>query len=289
LFGSPVNSIVYQIPVAQLESFRGRRLIVRTRHPSDLPAQLHVEDLHHVAYVQLYGLPDNVDALMHWAEGLPIDLLLDDPAQDFANLYRFAKLLDNHPVRVSLPVSTGFDKAVKLASSLQFEVRLQLGQPEALQIELLARLLDDYLHKATVMQPIEFFHSLLLGFCNQIPVSLWAIQEEHPALLRHVDEQGNERLPGKLASFNPNAASSAELNAELAKAPERFVAEWSRSLLAEGAECSSCGFFSVCQGYFKWPRRDYQCVGVKTLFTTLEQAGDELREDLEAAAAEANP
>jgi hypothetical protein len=148
---------------------------------------------------------------------------------------------------------------------------LQIGQPPPSLIETLGRLLDAYLHKSTVTQPIEFFHSLLLGFCNHESVSLWAIQEEDPALIRHVDEQGEERLPGKLA------------DADSGSVRDSFVAEWSDELLAEGGECADCPFFSPCQGYFKWPRRDYDCAGVKTLFATLKQAGDELRKDLDAA------
>ena len=267
----PVTSIIYHIPLAQLAAFRGRSLIVRSAHPHDLVAQLRAEDLDNLAFVQLRGLPSDIDDLMHWAQDVPIDLLLENPARDFARLYNFAKLLDNHPVRVSLPVEPGFEKAVKLASSLQFAVRLQVGQPQASMIESLARLLDEYLHKSTVTQPIEYFHSLLLGFCNHEPVSLWAIQEEDPALVRYVDEQGEERLPGRLAG------------AECGSAPDSFVENWGKSLVAESAECADCPFFSPCQGYFKWPRRDYDCAGVKTLFTTLRLAGGELRADLAAA------
>jgi hypothetical protein len=246
-------------------------LIVRSARPRDLVARLHAEDPRNLAYVQLCGLPSDIDGLMHWAVDLPIDLLLENPARDFARLYDFAKLLDNHPVRVSLPVEPGFEKAVKLASSLQLAVRLQVGQPDASLIEALALVLDDYLHKTTVTQPIEYFHSLLLGFCNHEPVSLWAIQEEDPALIRYIDARGEERLPGKLAEI------------ESGPAPDHFVEHWKKSLLAEGAECVDCLFFATCRGYFKWPRRDYDCAGVKSLFTTLKRAGDELRNDLAAA------
>ena len=267
-----MSSIVYQIPLAQLAAFRGRALIVRSGHPHDLVAQLRASDLDNLAYVQLCGLPSGTDVLMHWAKGLPIDLLLDNPAQDFPSLYGYATLLDNHPVRITLPVETGFEKAVKLASSLQFAVRLQMGQPQASLIGSLARLLDDYLHKFTVGQPIECFHGLLLGFCNREPLNLWAIQEEDPALLRYVDERGTVRLPGRLAV------------SEYDPAPESFVADWSRRLSAEGTECADCPFFASCRGYFKWPHRDYDCAGVKALLTTLQQAAGELREDLAAAA-----
>jgi hypothetical protein len=275
----PANPIVYHIPLARLAAYGGRGLIVRSARPPDLVARLGPEDLENLAYVQLCSLPDDTGDLIHWAEALAIELVVDDPAREFAELYRYANLLDNHPVRVALPVVPGFENAVKLALSLQFAVRLHIGQPEAPLIEQLARLLDVFLHRATVAAPIEYFHSLLFAFCHREPVSLWAIQEEDPALIRYVDEQGEERLPGKLAE------------AECGSAPDSFVENWGKSLLAEGAECADCPFFSPCRGYFKWPRRDYDCAGVKTLFTTLRQAGGELREDLAAVppAEGANP
>ena len=267
----PVSPIVYQIPLAQLGAFRGHPLVVRSDRPQDLVAQLLPSDLGNLAYIQLCGLPSDTDVLMHWAEGLPIDLVLDNPGQDFPTLYGYAKLLDNHPVRISLPVAPGFEKAVKLAWSLQFAVRLKIGQHPAALIESLARLLGDYLHKTMVTQPIEWFHSLLLGFLSDEPVSLWAIQEEDPALVRYVDDQGTRRLPGRLAEL------------VCGPAPENFVADWSARLVAEGAECSHCPFFSPCRGYFKWPRPDYDCAGVKALLATLKEAADELRADIAAA------
>ena len=77
-------------------------------------------------------------------------------------------------------------------------------------------------------------------------------------------------LPGRLAE------------ADVGPDPAGFVERWSRSLVAEGAECAECPFFSACRGYFKWPRRDYDCTGVKALLHTLRQAADELRGDLAA-------
>lgn len=267
-----MNAIVYQIPLARLEAFRGRAVVVRTERPRDLVAEVLSEDIGNLAYVQLRGLPNDTDVLVHWAEGVPIELRLDDPEQDFPSLYRYTKLLDNHPVRIAMAVSPGVEKAVKLASSLQFAVKLEIGQPEPALIASLARVLDDYLHKSTITQPIEFFHSVLLGYCRDEPIDLWAIQEEDPALVRIIDEEGRERLPGRLSSLVPGPA------------PDEFVAAWSTGLSAAGAECTQCPFFSACRGYFKWPERAYDCAGVKTLFTSLKQAAEALRADLAAAA-----
>jgi len=266
----PADSIVYQISLEQLPAYRGRRLIVRSTHPPELVARFGADDLDNLSYVQLRSLPSDIDRLVHWAEGLAIELLLENPAQDFALLYRFAKLLDNHPVRVALPVVPGFENAVKLAWSLQFAVSLQAGQPAAPMVEQMARLLDDFLHRPTVAAPIEYFYSLLLGLCHEEPVNLWAIQEEDPALVRYIDDRGEERLPGKLMEADPGPD------------PAGFVKSWGDTLLAEGAECAECSYFAPCRGYFKWPRRDYDCAGVKSLFHTLRKAADELRGDLAA-------
>ena len=264
------DSIVYHVPLENLSAYRGRHLIVRSDDPHALVDRIGAVDLDNLAYVQLCSLPSGSDVLVQWAEGLGIELILESPADDFARLYAYAKLLDNHPVRVLLPVEPGFEKAAKLAASLQFAVRLQVGQPTEPLVASLAGVLDDYLHRPTVGQPIEFFHSVLLGLCHRQPISLWAIQEEDPALVRHVDAGGEERLPGKLAG------------ADIGARPEQFVEQWESRLRTEGAECAECPFFAPCRGYFKWPRRDYDCAGVKTLFGTLQQAADALRADIAA-------
>ncbi len=244
---------------------------MRAESPMALVEQLDAEDLEKVVYVQLQSLPDDIDRLTHWAEGLAIDLILNDPETDFPRLYRCAKLADNHPVRVSLPVAPGFDKGAKLAVSLGFAVNLEIGQPDGAMIDVLARVLNAYLHQSTVAEPIEPFHSLLLAFCRHESTHLWTIQEEDPAQVRYVDDQGVERLPGKLSSADPGAD------------PAGFVEDWSAALVAAGAECAECPFFANCRGYFKWPRKDYDCAGVKTLLRTLRDAGEALRRDLAAA------
>jgi len=269
------DTIVYNVPLARLDAFRGRHMVVRSERPAALMEHLGDGDLDDLAYVQLHSLPESAECLIHWAEGLAIDLVLSAPAAEFPRLYRYAKLLDNHPVRVSVPVVPGFEKAVKVAASLQFAVRLQLGQPDDALVDALARVLDGYLHHATMAQPIEYFHSLLLALCHGEPASIWAIQEDDPALTRHVDEVGDVRPPSRLAG--------ADAGADLAQ----FVPRWGQSLLAAGAECAGCAYFAHCGGYFKWPRRDYSCAGVKALFHTLHQAASALRQDLDAAEASA--
>ena len=85
----PANSVVYHIPLARLTAYSGRSLIVRSTRPPDLVAQLGPEDLENLAYVQLCSLPDDTDDLINWAKALAIELLVDDPAREFAELYRY--------------------------------------------------------------------------------------------------------------------------------------------------------------------------------------------------------
>ena len=266
-----MNRLIYSVPLVQMDMFSNCDLVVRCDQPTALVEHGDTDDLERIAYVQLQSLPDDSDCLIHWAKGLAIDLVLYDPEADFAQLYRSAKLADNHPVRVSLPVVAGFDKAVKLADSLGFSVKLDLAQPDAAMSDILARVLDAYLHQPTVSQPIEPFHSLLLAFCQDTPASLWAIQEEDPAQVRYIGADGQERLPGRLSVADPGAD------------PAAFVARWSGALVAENAECSGCAFFNRCLGYFKWPDRDYDCAAVKGLLHTLRDAGETLQRDLAAA------
>jgi hypothetical protein len=269
-----MDPLTYNVPAARLTDFRGRRLVLRSHDPGEIVACLSEEDMQNVAYVQLLSLDADVDDLIAWGENVPIDVVLRDPAAEFPLLYRFARLLETHPVRVSIPVVTGFSKAVKLAVSLNLAVKLEMvRQPDPGLVEELASVLDLYLHRTTVSQPVEWVHSLFLSFYSGQPTTLWSVQEEDPAQVRYVTEEGEETISPRFADL------------PLPHRPDAFVAEYQRELLAANGECARCEFFEPCGGYFKWPDRAYSCDGVRSLFRTLRDASVELQQDVEAALA----
>jgi hypothetical protein len=246
-----MGEIIYKVPVALIDTYRGCKLIVRADDPRQLSEALQDLNPAELLYVQLLSLPTDIDLLRQWQISIAVDLVLSDPVKDFPRLYQYTELLDRRPVRVSLPVVSGFSKAVKLAVALRFAVKLEVTQPGPGLIEELAQMLNLYLHQSTAAQPVEYFHSSFLAFYHQHPVTLWTIQEEDPTVFRYITAQGEEALMGRLT---------------------------------DSAECHRCEFFAYCGGYFKWPRPEFSCDGVKTLFRTLQAAAAELRRDLAAFA-----
>lgn len=265
-----MNSITYNIPVSLVEVYRGRKMIVRARDSSELVEALSESDFDNLLYVQLLSPDADVDALADWAFGAPVDVALSQPAAEFPKLYRYAKLLDKHPVRISMSVAPGFSKAVKVATALNFAIKLELAQPAMEAMEELFDVLDFFLHHPSVAQPVEYFHSALLSFYGQQAVTMWAIQEEDPAQVRYVTDDGVETISPRFAG-----AASGDLAS--------FVAGFQRALLIGGSECRECEFWERCGGYFKWPRREFDCGGVKAIFQILREAAGELREDVEAS------
>ncbi|HRD64522.1 MAG TPA: hypothetical protein PKY50_00030 [Candidatus Competibacter sp.] len=269
-----MNESIYSIPPHLLSAYRHGDWVVRTDEPASLPATLAAEDPERVVAVQLLALAADSEALNAWAPGLPIELVMADPASEYPLLYRHTNLLDKHPVRAVVPVRSGFLKAIKVAVSLDFAVRLELGQPEPPLIEELIAALEFYLHQPTVAQPVEFFHSMLLGFYHDDPLPLWSVLDEDPRYLRYVADDGAESLYGRLATGGDAAVE-----------PDTELEGWIERGLAAAEDCRSCEFLRSCGGYFKWPRRDYDCSGVKRLFGRLHAAAMELRRDLDAAPA----
>ena len=263
-----MSSVLYHIPTTMIETYRGRTIIVRS-HTSAAFSQLFLEeDLKHLAYIQFLAFPDDIDTLVHWGIGVPVELFMSHPETEFPRLYRYSKLLDTHPVRVAIPVVPGFSKAVKVAGALHFAVKLETGQPDHAVIEEMTRVLDFYLHHSTVSQPIEYFQSMLLAFYHHEPISLWTIQEEDPAYIRYITDQGEETISRRFVGIS--------MKADIGSFVERFTQE----LLDEKRECSGCEFLEHCGGYFKWPQKEFRCEGVKTLFHALKDAARELRNDL---------
>jgi hypothetical protein len=239
-------------------SFRGQKLIVRAKDPSELVENLLLSDIKDVAFVQLTDLDAGTEPLVGWGEGVPIDLVLDEPATTFASLYSYSALQHKHPVRVTVPVRPGFSKAVRLALALKFAVKLDIGQPDPLLIAELTSLLDLYLHRTTTEQPIEFFHCIFLSFFRDELASLWQIQEEDPELYCFVADDGEKLNPRR-----PAAAAE-----DIGPAAKGI------------AECGWCEFFDRCRGFFKLPDPDYDCVGIKSLFTTLRNEAKGIQADL---------
>jgi hypothetical protein len=263
-----MDTAIYNIPARMVKAYRGRRLIVRAHHPFEFVQHLLPRDLSDVYYVQLLELKVEVEALLRWGENIPIDIVMQEPLAQFPLLYNFSKLQEKHPVRVTIPVRRGFLKAVKLALALKFAVKLDIGQPDAELIEELAEVLDFYLHRSTVAEPVEFFHSLFLSFYNQEPASLWFIQEEDPDEFCFVTDEGAEVRSRRLAG--------AMLEAER----ETLALEQPETLEIVKSECDDCAFFDRCRGYFKLPDSNYSCAGVKVLFGTLQESSEKMRSDL---------
>jgi hypothetical protein len=124
-----MNELIHNIPLHRLPDYRMRRLIVRAGEPSALVAALSAEDPTRIVAVQLLSLEADSEPMNAWMPGLPVELMMADPAAEFPLLYRHVNLLDQHPVRVVIPVRPGFANAVKVALALNFAVRLEPGQP----------------------------------------------------------------------------------------------------------------------------------------------------------------
>ena len=270
------DSITYNVPVGLAGAYRGRSLIVRARHPSEIVRDIPTDLLEDITYVQLLSVGAEVDELVPWGVGVPVDVVMRRPLSEFTQLYRYAKLLEKHPVRITIPVVDGFSRAVRLALALNFAVKLEVAEPPGpYLIDELHEVLALYLYRPTVAQPVEFFHTLFLSFYRGEQATLWGIQEEDPTRYRYIGDDGEETDPRGAPHVG-----AAEVNGHGAG-----TAEYRQALLVEGWECVGCEFFAHCGGYFKWPARTYNCAGIKTLFAALKDSADELRGDVEAYAA----
>lgn len=258
--GGEATRVVDCIPAALFHAHPARPVILRTPDPAEPPALLGPDVPAGVSYLQITDLGQDITPLADWGEGLPLDLVMADPAVELPLLYRCTVLLPRHPVRVTVPLWPGVANAVKLAVALGFAVRLTGHQPTPETVAEVRHALDGYLHNPTVAQPVEPFQSLLVAFLHDTPASLWSLLEQDPAQVRMLDGQG-QPTPGQ------GPAS---------------VQDFRDRLVAQGAECRGCEWLPVCGGYFKWPRADYPCTDVKRLFADLKAAAADLREGLAA-------
>jgi hypothetical protein len=122
----------------------------------------------------------------------------------------------------------------------------------------LSSLLDHYLHRNTSDQPIVFFHCFFHSFYRAVLASLWHIQEEDPDLYCFVTDDGKKVNSRRMLTKIVGAGAAAK----------------------ENSECGWCEFFDRCRGFFKLPDPDYDCGGIKSLFTTLRNEAKGIQADL---------
>lgn len=250
---------------AEAEKFpRERPFVAVVRTLSELEQALRdtSSGLQWLQVEELLGDPEAWALAAQGADRIPLDVLLSAPGEEFSDLYRLADVRAGRSVRVTMPATSGFLRALRLAASLGLPVRLLPGNPSVQALEELAAALDFYLHDPMVEAPIEFFHSALAWMRGAQTGSLWTISEEDPAVYRHHD------VAGTIGSLRVNTAE------------RDFVPKHIARLVDEGAECASCRWQQLCQGYFKWPEASYSCHGVKEIFTTLHAAAEEIGQDL---------
>lgn len=187
---------------------------------------------------------------------VPVDVIVADPASDFAALYRLVDVNKVRSVRVSIPVVPGFLKSLRLAASIQIPVRLLPGQPGEDVLEELEEALTFYLHDPMVEAPVEFFHSALMAAGGDESASLWVSCEHDPEVFSRKRTSGEE----------VSAIGS--------------VAEHLARLEQEKAECVTCSWKDYCFGYFKQPGSDYSCTGILHLLERIGKAAYEMNQDL---------
>ena len=223
----------------------------------------------------MLGDPEAWRDAAHNDSNIPLDVVLSDPASEFSHLYRVVDAYAVRAIRVTMPAAPGLTKAIRLAAALRLPVRVLPGQPSAEALLELYDALEFYLHEPMVEAPVEFFHSVLATMSDWDAGSLWMILEEDPDAFRHYDADGQARVPRTGDSGRSEIASVG------------FVENHLSRLIAQGAECATCPWQRPCRGYFKWPDPAYSCEGVKQLFSSIQTAGNEIRQDV-ASFAEAD-
>ena len=240
-------------------------------------------------WLQVEELLDDQEAWIPAAQStsnVPLDVFITSPGSQFSDLYNLVDVLAVRDVRVSMPASPGFLKALKVAVALRLPVRLLPGQPSAEALIELIEAVNFYLRDPMVETPVEFFHSVLAAMCGAGDGSLWMILEEDPALFLHRTVEGGFKIRSVSSSASPGILDPTALVGLASEAAPQnlfsatFVDTWFKRLLEQDAECMTCPWQQICQGYFKWPDPTYNCEGVKRLFSAIAAVANEMSREL---------
>lgn len=252
---------MHNVPVAWAHAHATGPVVVRAATAGDLAAVSRLDATRLVGVeVPLYR------AAAAWPDGVPIDVVLQDPAREAASLYALHPIARQRPVRVTIPGRPGLAKASKIAMALQLPVRLLALQPSPEVLTELEDALEVYLHGAQTSAPVEFFQSALAWWLHGDAPPAWVALELDPDWFPRIDagNSGADQWPP----------------------PEPgFVTARLEHLVGGGAECAPCRYREWCQGFFKWPDPAYCCSGVTRLLARVEEGAAQLARDLDEARA----
>jgi hypothetical protein len=198
-----------------------------------------------------------------WPDGVPLDVLIDDPATEAPALYALNHVARQRPVRVTIPGRKGIAVAVRIAMALQLPVRLLAVQPSPEVLGELHEALELYLHGPQTSAPVEFFQSALANRLHGDAPPAWVALELDPDWFPRVDDDR------AVSAWPPRQPG--------------FVQARLASLVNAGGECATCRFRDWCQGFFKWPDPAYACDGVVRLLARVEESAGQLARDLDIA------
>jgi hypothetical protein len=255
---------VHNAPVGWALAHPTGPVIVRATTPDDVVA---VSGLHPERIVSIEAALDLAGA--GWPEGVPIDVVLEDPGREAAGLYALNPIARQRPVRVTIPGRPGMARAARVAMALQFPVRLLTLQPSPDVLAELDDALEVYLRGAQTAAPVEFLQSALAWCLHGEAPTAWIALELDPDWFPRVDDEA-----AGTRAWSPPPAVPGVVRARLAKLAEA------------GAECATCRFRQWCEGFFKWPDPAYRCDGgVIPLLARIEESAAQLSRDLDEARA----
>src|ERR1044072_3876762 len=80
--------VTYSVPSGLVRAYRGRNLVVRAHDPSEVIRDIPPDEPADISYVQLLSVGPEVDDLVHWGVGIPVDVVMRNPLSEFMQLYR---------------------------------------------------------------------------------------------------------------------------------------------------------------------------------------------------------
>jgi hypothetical protein len=233
-----------------------------------------------VKAVELDVLDSDVSDLSGLPMGFPLILRLD-PGQA-ALLYTHTWLCDRFPIAVNMTVDSGLLNGVKIVTSAQAHVALDLDDVRD-PSELMA-VLNYYLHEPHLSVPVEFFHTLFSSFVQGEPISLAEMYWEDPERLLYVDDAGRVAASARFAAagkFFGELADGLKVNEDSPLLQE--IRNRKKNLFLSRSMCASCEVFELCSGYLRFVVSEFDCDPFIEVMQEIKVRAAEMAEDIRRA------
>jgi hypothetical protein len=267
------NEIIVSTPPGFIEEQKGKvvlRLFGVEEGAEALAARFGKRVRHIDMDARTLGALDSLSLLADYR----VRLVVEDG--DFPLVHEVVRNTVNHRLVLLIRPDPSALRRVNLLGEFNIPMHLDMSAQSA-ETDVLAALLNHYLHSPTLNAHIAPFNALMKHAMRGKGFSLWDTEYEKPGRYLYISDRGEVTLSKRFSEAGIHFGTTSSEWEEIA-ASEAYnrLLRYKDELFKGGEECVYCESFGFCEGYLKAVDPSVSCEGWQAVFNRIRRTVKEV-------------